>query len=454
MPRVSKGDAPGSIGRVRLTLRGLVFVVVAAVAFIAAYALSFRQLLYVAIALACLPLIALVLVRARRPKLSVTRNFAPHVVEAGRAATVSLLVSNLGGSPTLRATWWDQVPWVESGSSVGELPALQPRGIRFSRRGNTATLEYELRPPRRGVFPIGPFVVQLGDAFGFVTTTYSVGTAQDVVVTPEVTVLAETGLSVSAGDGESRLVQRRSAGDDDDSMTREYRTGDAMRRVHWRASARHGELMVRQEEQRSFPEARVLFDTRGIGYDDISGDERTERLDSDSFEWAVRMLASVAVHLRRYGFLVTVEETGPPQLDRDRSQGRNRHDEEFLTELAELRLTISSRSALDMSGSTEKGRGSNGPIIAIVGNPDSQTVEWMLRQRRPGDVAVAFMVRPASTHDTLDRRAGARESGTRPGTDDRLSNAGWLVVHVRSDDDHAAAWEAVVFQTGRSRVGH
>ncbi len=453
MRRRAKGANTAGFSRLRLTRRGVAFVVASVVSLVAAYAVDFRQLLYVAITLAALPVIALVLVRVRAPKLSVSRNFSPHVVEAGSVATVSLLVHNLTAVRTLPATWWDEVPWIESGSSVAPLPPLQPRGVRFSRRGNTVALEYELHPPRRGIFAIGPFVVNIGDAFGFATMTYSVGQTRDVVVTPEVIALPETGLSVSAGDGEARIVQRRSAGDADDSMTREYRTGDAMRRVHWRATARHGDLMVRQEEHRSFPEARIILDTRGIGYDDLSGDERTGYLDSDAFEWAVVMLASVAVHLRRYGFLVRVHESGPPQLGSDPAQGRSRHDEELLAQLAELRLTVTSTSALDRSRISDKGRGSNGPIVAIVGNPDAQTVEWMMRQRRAGDVAVAFMVQGSSGLESLDPTVGSRLSKALPVTTQRLTDAGWLVVPVRSDDDQARAWEAVVLKTGRSGAG-
>jgi uncharacterized protein (DUF58 family) len=442
------------LGGVRLTRRGVVMLAASAVAFMVAYALGFRQLLYVATALAALPLIALLLIRVRRPRLSVIRSFSPHVVEAGSMSVVSLLVHNLGAAPTLRAICWDEAPWVESGSFPIELPVMQQRGLRFTRRGNTVRLEYELRPPRRGIHPIGPFVIQLGDAFGLVTTAYTVGQRQDLIVTPEVVALPETGLSISAGDGESRLVQRRSSGDDDDSMTREYRAGDAMRRVHWRASARHGDLMVRQEEQRSFPEARVILDTRGIGYDDLYGDERTGVLESDCFEWAVRMLASVTVHLRRYGFHVTVAESGSPQLEIGLSRRHRRLDDEFLAELAELRLTISSWGASELSGSMDKGRGSNGPIIAIAAAPDAQTLEWMLGQRRPGDVAVAFLVQPVSTADSPAHSAAARESYSLAATSERLTNAGWLVVSVRSDDDHAAAWDSVALMTGRSSVGY
>ncbi|WP_309620989.1 DUF58 domain-containing protein [Salinibacterium sp.] len=456
MRRAVRGGAAARrarLGGVWLTARGVVFVVASGIALIAAYALGLRVLLTAAIMLAALPLGAMLLVRSHRPKLSVTRSFSPHVIEAGSAATVTLLVRNLGGSATLRAQWWDERPWGDGHTTEAELPVLQPRGARFSRRGNSTTLEYELRPPRRGIFSIGPFSVRMSDAFGLATSTFSLGEPQDVVVTPEVVTLAETGLSVSAGDGESRLVQRRSAGDNDDSITREYRTGDAMRRVHWRATARHGDLMVRQEEQRSFPEARVLVDTRGIGYGDLYGDDRTNDFDSDSFEWAVRMLASVAVHLRRYGFLVTVEETGTPQIDLDDSAQRTWHDEVFLSDLAALRLTTAADAELVDFHDSEKGRGSNGPIIAIVGMPDHDMVEWMLRRRRPGDLAVAFLVQSTSSLDALDRTFGAHTGSVLPNATELLADAGWVVIPVGSDDDHAAAWEAVVFETGRSRVG-
>ena len=49
-------------------------------------------------------------------------------------------------------------------------------------------------------------------------------------------------------------------------MTREYRHGDPMRRVHWAATARHGSLMVRQEESVTTPEATIILDQRLSAY--------------------------------------------------------------------------------------------------------------------------------------------------------------------------------------------
>ena len=48
-----------------------------------AYAGGRHELLFVAGLLAALPVIAVIVVRVRRPRLTVTRTFAPHVIPAG-----------------------------------------------------------------------------------------------------------------------------------------------------------------------------------------------------------------------------------------------------------------------------------------------------------------------------------------------------------------------------------
>lgn len=420
----------------RLTRRGWWFVASAAVGIIAAYTSGSLQLLYVACLIAVLPLIAIALMLLRRPRVTAARSFVPRVVQAGSTTTVTLKVSNAAPWASLPAAWRDVLPWHPFTTDEQILPAMDARGARFAAR-NHAALEYELTPPRRGIVPVGPLWVEVRDPFGLAVSRAVVGEPELLTVTPEVVPLADSGLSIPAGDGESRLVQRRAAGDEDDAMTREYRAGDAMRRVHWRASARLGDLMVRQEEQRSFPEARIVIDTTSRGYRDAEDGE------SDAFEWVVRMLASVAVHLRRMGFQIVIEESGPAQLD-EAGSGRRRTwgDEEFLSRLASLHLT-------DTAEPPAMPRAVSGPVIAIVGTPSSATVEWMLAHRRPGEFAVAFLVRSTTSLDLIDRSFGVPASAAQ--LDERLVDAGWLVVPVRSADDHAAAWRAVVVELGRSR---
>jgi uncharacterized protein (DUF58 family) len=425
---------------VRPSRRGWGFLAAGAVAFIAAYSSGLPALLWVACLLLALPLFSLALISLRRPRLTARRVFAPRVVPAGSVTTVSVVVSNAASARSLPATWWDAVPWHPWVTPPGALPAMAPRGPRYA-RANARTVQYELTPPRRGIVPVGPLTVEVDDVFHLVSARAVVGAPESLIVTPEVVPLADSGLSVPAGDGASRLVQRRSSGDDDDAMTREYRHGDAMRRVHWKASARSGDLMVRQEEQRSFPEARILVDTMRGGYRDAEG--RYGAAESDAFEWVVRMLASLAVHLRRVGFVVAISETGPEQLDRlGRSRRRTWGDEEFLTGLASLHLT---ESAAPMPVQ----RGVTGPVFALLANADPHTIDWMLAHRTPGELAVAFVVRAPTAIDHLERSFGVPPDVTT--LDEYLANAGWLVVPVRADDDHAAAWEAVVAELGRSR---
>ena len=432
------------VGRVRLALtqRGWLFLVASVTAFAWAYAAGLPELLYVGVLLAALPIAAVIYVWTGRPTLGVNRTFTPHLFEAGRSANVSLRLSNLRTRSTRRAQWWDSVPWGTGRTTPAPLPALRPRGTRFASRGNGVTVEYELRPPRRGIFPIGPLGVDLADPFGMARTWQLLGEPQQVIVTPEVVPLADTGLAASIGDGEARLVQRKGGGDEDDTMTREYRPGDAMRRVHWRASARYGDLMVRQEEHRSLPEARVIIDTRRDSYADAWG-QQDDTAESPAFEWAIRMLASVTVHLRRAGFVVSIDETAPTQLPQlSRRRQRTWNDEEFLIGLAGVQLSDGDAPA----ASSMK----PGPVIAILGMPDDATVHWVARQRRSGELGIVFLVRAVTAMESLDT---SFHLPIAPALTEYLADAGWLVVPVRDDDDHGAAWEAVVVESGRSRTG-
>ena len=444
MPAASPEPTGLAALRVRgvgLTLRGWWFLGAGVTAVVVAYASGRQAFLLAGCLLLALPVVGLVLVAVRRPRIEVSRAFAPDVVGVGEPASVTLTVHNRAASRSMPARWWDAVPWPPYTTPAGRLPALEGRSRRFGAR-NRASVSYDIVAPRRGVIPIGPLTVEVGDPFGMATATTTAGEPRPLVVTPAVVPLSAANLRIPAGDGEATRLQSRSAGDDDDTMTREYRSGDAMRRVHWRATARHGDLMVRQEEQRSLPEARIIVDTTRAGYPDASTEPSEIDADSEAFEWVVRMLASASVHLRRAGFTVAIEETGAPQLDavaRRRTWG----DEDFLVRLASLDLTDEAERR------PARRAGSRGPVVVLAGAPSAETVDWLLGRRRVGDLAVAFLAHATTPFGRLDPRLEPRTEAT--AAMHRLSDAGWLVVPVRSGDDPADAWRAVVVEAGRSR---
>ncbi|CAM5707177.1 hypothetical protein SCALM49S_02073 [Streptomyces californicus] len=126
--------------------------------------------------------------------------------------------------------------------------------------------------------------------------TRSFSAYDTLVVIPRTVPLPALRLAGEAsGYGDGRQRSLALAGEDD-IIPRGYRHGDDLRRVHWRSTARHGELMVRREEQPQRAKCTVLLDTRQIGYEGAGPDS--------AFEWAVSGAASALVHMLERGFAV------------------------------------------------------------------------------------------------------------------------------------------------------
>ncbi|WEO75931.1 DUF58 domain-containing protein [Cryobacterium sp. SO2] len=321
----SGSTSPASRARrlVRPTLRGGLFLGVGSALFIVAWAADQRDLIFVAALLLLVPLVALGYVLVHPVRVSVTRA-RPATVSAGLSATVTIQVSNVTSLPLAGLRWRD------TAASGVVMPAAQPlRALGPARPGHqtpadTAVLSYQVRLPRRGVYPIGPMMLGRVDPFGLAYSEWPVGAPHDLTVTPRVTPLPGNGVSITRGEGSRHERLRHLNNDSDELIAREYRPGDPMRRVNWPATARHGEIMVRQEEQRSHPEARVLLDTTrgGAGHRDGDGGfgtDGTRAADrhgahSAEFEVAVELAASIAVHLLEAGFRVDTVELGPAQL--------------------------------------------------------------------------------------------------------------------------------------------
>lgn len=400
-----------------------------AVALLLAYFLGRSELLYLGSFVLLLPVASLIVLRFRRLQTTVARTFSPPVARAGNPIAVELTVENTASFATPDASCSDRVPWFPNATDPALLPVMAPRGSRPGSERSIARLRYSLTPPVRGSFVIGPLLVELRDPFGLADGSLSIGTPAPLLVTPNVVPLADDAVAFAADEGTTRMLQRRSTGGEDDLMTREYRRGDALRRVHWRASAHHGELMVRQEEQRSHAEARVLLDTRRRNYRDADTQHDSTEAESASFEWAVSFVASLALHLQREGFVVEVIENGRPQL------GQTDRPEEFLESLASVQLLDSGRPldsgqlgapedpTFSLVRGAERPDRSQGSVFAVISDADSATIDALESQRHAFDLAVVYIV-------------GAHNLGL----GERLGRAGWLCIPVTPETTIEAAW--------------
>lgn len=413
---------------IRLTTRGKVFGVLGLVLVVVAYSVGNTLLLLVGCLLLVLLVIAALLARYRSMRLGMSRSFSPAPVAALSTTTVTIDAANLASLRSAPLYWNDTLPWRPLATDPVYLLPLAGQG---SRTGKRARLTYELTPPRRGVFGIGPLAVAYSDPFGLAVGFMNVGGRSELVVTPQVVDLPSSGIWLEAPDGAARLVQSSGVGNSDDLMTREYRRGDALRRVHWRASARHGELMVRQEEQRAYPEATIVIDTREAGYRDQQswiGVVRGSEVESEAFEWAITMLASLGLHLHRTGFVVHVAETAAAQvIELADDEQRHVREEDFLLSLAsaELRPDAGRPTAA----------AADGPVFAIVSEPDADTLAWLQGMRKPLELGVVFLI-GASRSVALE-----------------LSLAGWRVIPVDTRTHPALAWRVLAEDLGATGAG-
>ena len=131
---------------------------------------------------------------------------------------VTVRIRNSGSTPSPALVWRDTLPWADTDEryELAPVPAS-------STRLRTVSVGYDAHPPRRGVFPIGPLLVEHEDPFGMARSTNDVGTFDKVIVVPAVTQLPAGGPILADGEGSAQLVQRRVTGNDDDLSTREYR---------------------------------------------------------------------------------------------------------------------------------------------------------------------------------------------------------------------------------------
>ncbi len=431
MPRTRKPAAQRRSRVARLTRRGWILLSAGIAAIVAAYSSGRSELLPLGALLVLLPISGWVFVRVRPLRFAVIREFSPAIVASGKVSAVQLDVQNLSGYRSPAGYWRDTWPWRPFATIPVELGGLAARGIHYRATGSVARLKYEVQASRRGLFEIGPLLVDFTDPFGLVDGAVIAAGLDTLIVTPAIVPLPEGAVAIAADEGPTHMRQRRSYGGEDDLMTREYREGDAMRRVHWRASAHHGELMVRQEEQRSHAEAHIVLDTRRSNYRDARSIHSAEEPESETFEWAIGFCASLSLYLLERGFIVRVVETGAKQL------APAEQLDEFLHSLAAVQLTVQPEERMSLLHHVSRPDRSQGSVFAIVSSADADSIDRLVTQRSSFDLAVAFVVDPWTSPVIEPLRA-----------------AGWLCVPVHPDDSIEDAWLAVGAQQESRRGSH
>jgi uncharacterized protein (DUF58 family) len=218
--------------------------------------------------------------RTRRYELVARRAVQPARLHVGGEGRVDLSLSNHSDRTTPLLVVTDVF---DNGRRAARflLPPLPP--------GETARAAYRLPTTRRGRFRIGPLAVSASDPFGLARRTWTLPTVNEALVCPRVHDILAPRQAGGRQVASIETVQARAqAADGEEFLTlREYEVGDDLRRVHWRSTARVGDLMIRQDEAQWRARSLVVLDTRADAHD------------ARSFEIAIEATASVVDRLTR-----------------------------------------------------------------------------------------------------------------------------------------------------------
>ncbi|WP_127480405.1 DUF58 domain-containing protein [Nocardioides pantholopis] len=396
-----------------LTVRGRSFVAGGVTAIVCAVLLGQPALTRIGVLVLALPLVTAYVVGRGRYRLALVRTVSPQLVAAGQPAQVTLTLTNEGRTPSGVLRLEDQVPYV-----LGTRPRFVLDGIGH---GWHRTVTYQVRSDVRGRYEVGPMTVRASDPFGMVELGRAFRTCTPLVVTPPTVALPSIPLGGSwTGSGDAR-ARAFAIGSAEDVTVREYRRGDDLRRVHWRSSARVGELMVRREEQPWQSRATLFLDNRARAH-------RGQGIAS-SLEAAVAAAASIAVHLTRRGFAVRlVTATGEDAATTWHEAGSDLNAGPTLEALAVVAPTTAAR--LSVAGSGEHGPG--GLTVAVLGAVDPGDLPALRRMHHHSGGALAVV---------LDVRAWADPQASDAETVPLLGQQGWRAAQLRPRDRLETVWQ-------------
>src|SRR6478752_5886912 len=338
-----------------LTGRGRAFVIVGLVIVIGAMLAGQRDVMRIGLLVVLLPVVAAVLVARARLRMSCERHVEPAQVPLGSPLRGRLVLGQEGRLPAGILMLEDAVP-----TDLGSRPRFLVDRADLSWRRE---VEYPLLGRVRGRFHTGPLMVRTTDPFGLVRLDRRFVATSEVMITPQVFPLPAMRAAGGAGSAGEARPHRIGVVGQDDALVREYRQGDDVRRIHWRSTARLGELMVRREEQAWDPSASIILDSR-------AGAHAGPGMHS-SLEWAISAAASIALHFLSDGFGIEIYEAeGPLHISGTSGQHSSASSELVVSRLTDLkpRSTRTMHYAVESATIDRPGQ----LVVAIMGRMSAQ----------------------------------------------------------------------------------
>jgi uncharacterized protein (DUF58 family) len=176
-------------------------------------------------------------------------------------------------------------PWLEVHNPTSLPVAIPGRAIALGSRGERSWVA-KVPLTRRGHYRIEPLQVRTGDPFGFFEASASVGQPVTLVVYPRIDRLPLWRLPAANLEGSHAAPERTFQTSPLATTVRPYAPGDGFNRIHWRSTARHSEIQVKEFDLEQTADVWIFLD--------LERDIQTGDGEDSSAEVAIRAAASIA----------------------------------------------------------------------------------------------------------------------------------------------------------------
>lgn len=245
-------------------------------------------------------------------KIAVRRSVNGDTFEIGESTEVTVDIENQG---PLSVPWLlieDSLPQEALAQGRIKVDSGRLRLVRLARRENVS-LSYQVTFLKRGYYQLGPMLLETGDVFGLHRRFRLTGEPHFALVLPKVLPLQGYNLASRRPMGEIRVVHRLFEDPTRLAGVRPYQQGDPLNRIHWRATARTGELHSRVYETSRIAGAMLLLDFHTHSFPAARGVVPAEL--------AVITVASLANAVFLMGQQIGLISNGRDAADRIREEG-------------------------------------------------------------------------------------------------------------------------------------
>jgi len=227
--------------------------------------------------------VAAAYVAVRRPRVQANRWIHPTVLVVGDTGHVDIRLQHSGTLATAAFVLEEPVTRTMTEDHVARLP------VPSLRAGSVSSSGYRVPTTNRGVIELGPLRMIVSDVLGVARSTSVIAGTDEIVVAPRTLTIDMPELGRGRL-GRALLESSRRLGPGDFHGLREYAPGDEPRSIHWKASARTDDLMVKEFTVEGLHRCTVVFDPAPGAHDT-----------SASFEHGVTAAASLVSSAVRAG---------------------------------------------------------------------------------------------------------------------------------------------------------